>query len=216
MEADAAPAVRHTRGGDPRAAIRACTRILEVGRVDADDRLLAHVHRAHAYDAVGDRGRAKKDYDWALSIAPKSPWVYRNRGAMFIGAGQLDEALRDFDAAVSLDPSYGYAWTSRGNVRRLLAEREPRAAERRALNERALLDCERAFAAGRLDTFRAGAHEVRSLVHQALGHTDLALADAGALDRARKDVDAAWPLSRNSASAQVLDDAREYVPQRGL
>jgi len=145
------------------------------------------VHRANAYDAVGERDRAKKDYAAALAIAPKSPWVHRNRGAMYVGAGQLDDALRDFDTAVALDPGYGYAWTSRGNVRRLLADRTQDPQARRALYEQALMDCEQAFAAGRLDEFLADTHEVRGLVHLSLDHFDAALADFAELIRLRPD-----------------------------
>ena len=175
------------RGGDARQAVRACSRLIDDRQLNADERLLAYVHRANAYDTVGERDRAKKDYSAALAIAPKSPWVYRNRGAMFMGAGQLEDALRDFDAAVSLDPSYGYAWTSRCNVRRLLADRTPAPAARRALYEQALVDCEQAFAAGRLDEFLADTHEVRGLVHQALGHVHAALDDFSELIRLRPD-----------------------------
>ncbi len=175
------------RGGDPRAAVRACTQLLEDRRLSADDRLLAFVQRANAYDAVGERDRAKKDYDAALAIAPKSPWVHRNRGAMFIGAGQLHEAMRDFDAAVALDPGYGYAWASRCNARRLIASTTADDKARRALYEQALIDCEQAFTVGRLDEFLAGTHEVRGLVHQALGHLDAALADFTTLVTLRPD-----------------------------
>lgn len=175
------------RGGDARAAIRACTQLIDDRGLGADDRLLAHVNRANAYDAVGERERAKKDYGAALAIAPKSPWVYRSRGAMFIGAGRLEEALRDFDTAVALDPGYGYAWASRCNTRRLIAERTTDAKARRALFEQALIDCEQAFTVGRLDEFLAGTHEVRGLVRQALGHLDGALDDFTALVSLRPD-----------------------------
>ncbi|MGE0257098.1 MAG: tetratricopeptide repeat protein, partial [Alphaproteobacteria bacterium] len=102
-------------------------------------------------------------------------------------AGQLDDALRDFDSAVSLDPGYGYAWTSRCNARRLLADRTADPKARRSLYEQALLDCEQAFAAGRLDEFLADTHEVRGLVHQGLGHVNAALDDFAELIRLRPD-----------------------------
>ncbi|MDO8793947.1 MAG: tetratricopeptide repeat protein [Vicinamibacterales bacterium] len=175
------------RSSDARAAVRACTQLINDRGLGADDRLLAHVNRANAYDAVGERERARKDYDTALAIAPKSPWVYRNRGAMFMGAGQLDDALRDFDAAVALDPGYGYAWASRCNTRRMMAERTQDVKTRRALTEQALIDCEQAFTVGRLDEFLAGTHEVRGLVRQALGHLNGALEDFTALVSLRPD-----------------------------
>jgi tetratricopeptide (TPR) repeat protein len=65
----------------------------------------------------GDNHGAIKDYDRAISIAPKYGESYVNRGIAKFKLGNVKGAIQDYDRAIALDPKDGEAYYNRGIAR---------------------------------------------------------------------------------------------------
>src|SRR6185369_2882210 len=66
--------------GDWDRAIEACSRLVAAGKLKADERAAAYVHRGNSYLLKGDAERAIKDYDAALKLDPADVMALNGRG----------------------------------------------------------------------------------------------------------------------------------------
>ena len=82
--------------------------------------LYAFRGRAHAGIARYDRALA--DFDFALTLNPRSAMAYNNRGLVRHAKGDYKAALGDFDQAILLFPRYQDAYRNRGTARYFLAD----------------------------------------------------------------------------------------------
>lgn len=71
--------------------------------------------RGRAFDDRGDYQKALLDYSASITLQPKNPTAYNNRGAVRAISGDSENALRDYDTALSLDPHYAKAYSGRAN-----------------------------------------------------------------------------------------------------
>ncbi len=148
---------------------------------------------------------------------------------------------------VTLRPDHARARLARADSLRLAAQGAATATEQTTLLRDSLAEYANATTLGGLGTAEVLAYYNRALVHFQLrrfdeaiadftsalglaeGHPLLpyiyagratALADAGAMTRAQKNVDMVSTLSKrgssNETASQVLESARDYVNQRGL
>jgi tetratricopeptide (TPR) repeat protein len=127
------------------------------------------------------------DYSSVIELDPEAAWAYNNRA--WFGAllnGDLEQALADANMAIELQPSGG-RYDTRGMVY-----------YKRGQYEAALQDYNAA-----INKRTEYAHYGRGLVYEALGETDMAIADFTAFLAAYPDAD---PES---------DDARERIEKLG-
>ncbi len=66
---------------------------------------------------------ARRDFNQAISAAPKDPVLYGNRGRLSLTQGRYREAIRDFDRAVRLNPAQTELLYQRGLARLKLGAR---------------------------------------------------------------------------------------------
>ncbi len=125
----------------------------------------------------GDHGNAIKNYDQALKLDSRDPYVLLNRGASHYARGDNDSAERDLGEALELDPGYVYAYGVRGEV-----------FIRQGDFDRALEDFDRAL---QLDPGLEPLYAVRGSLYL----------EKGDLDRAIQDLDKALTLDPNNANA---------------
>jgi len=95
------------------------------------------VHRMN-----GEQDVALFDYNQALTLNPKSPLAYINRGTTYAEQKRFNEAINDYNTAIQIDKSAVQAYANRGVV----YTKQARYAE-------ALKDFERAIEAGLLNSF---------------------------------------------------------------
>lgn len=75
-----------------------------------------YINRGFAYSLHGLDGRAKQDYDKAMSLHPDTAAGDNGRGLFYLAAGQTHEALTSFNRALERDPGYKGAYRSRGKL----------------------------------------------------------------------------------------------------
>jgi tetratricopeptide (TPR) repeat protein len=68
----------------------------------APDHVAAYVWRGQAWDAKGDRRRAREDFDHAIALDPQAWHAYGARGLMLARTGEPDGALSDLGRAIEL------------------------------------------------------------------------------------------------------------------
>ena len=63
------------------------------------------------------------DFDHAIELDPKLAKAYANRGASYLGKGEIDPALADFDRAIELQPQSpeAFAGQAQANLTKGLA-----------------------------------------------------------------------------------------------
>jgi tetratricopeptide (TPR) repeat protein len=96
--------------------ISACTRILDRGRENTNNRSSAHNSRGIAYFSKGETDRAMRDFDEAIRLKPKAPVLLYNRGFASYSKGDYDRAIQDYDEAIGIFPKYMLAINDRGNA----------------------------------------------------------------------------------------------------
>ena len=181
------------------AAIAACTRALNSGRLQRDDRVRAHNARGMAWKQGGDYDRAIADYNAALQINPKYFFAHYNRGISYTVKGEWDRAIADFDTAIRLNPkskeahnNRGGAYMEKGELDRAIADfttvlrLDPKFASgygnrgvafrRKGELDRAIADYNQAI---RLDPSYANAYNGRGVAYQEKGDHDRAIVDFG-------------------------------------
>ena len=70
--------------------------------------------RGNRYREMGDFDRALRDFDKAISMAPRVGELYSNRGNAHVGKGHYERAIADYDEAIRLRPEVGEYYTNRG------------------------------------------------------------------------------------------------------
>src|SRR5258708_4595572 len=100
--------------GGNQAAVEACTRLIQSGRLRSSELAIAYDRRGRVYASKGDYDRAIREYDQAIRLAPNLPSTLSNRGLAYAKEGNFDNAIRDFDQAIRLDPHLHYAFHNRG------------------------------------------------------------------------------------------------------
>ncbi len=85
---------------------------LETPLTTAEELLARGDLRRDKLDPVG----AIADYGRAIELAPDDPRAWDRRGALRLGAGELEAARADFDQALALDPDLASALSGRAGV----------------------------------------------------------------------------------------------------
>jgi tetratricopeptide (TPR) repeat protein len=99
---------------DPDIAIRACTILIETGRVDIEilPRIIAQ--RANAYAGTYQYERAIKDYNHAIKLRPDHAAAFDGRGLAHANRLNFELAIKDYDQAIKLRPDDAKALYHRG------------------------------------------------------------------------------------------------------
>ncbi len=97
-------------------------------RANADD-VYAHIMRAEARHAKGQRDGSIEDYSEAIRLRPKNAGLHGNRGLLYLETKDYDRAIGDFDEAIRLDPksvsafsNRAFAYTARGDYDRAIQD----------------------------------------------------------------------------------------------
>lgn len=224
--------IRVCVSGDPRAAVIACTRLLDTVTMSDSARSDVYGNRGNAHDNLRQTDSALADYDRALALNARNSEAYRNRGVTLFRLHCLSEALQMFSTAIALNPRYARAWASRADV---LSAAADTAASQQTLRNRALANYTRALALAGLRTEeRAAASAGRGFVNYHLHHVAAAIvdftgaiqleptlelylaravayADNGDVNRATVDVAGASALARTPEDSAWVDEARDYI-----
>jgi tetratricopeptide (TPR) repeat protein len=101
-------------GRDPDVAIKACTVLIETGRVDSEmlPRIIAQ--RADAHANKFDYDRAIKDYNHAIKLRPEFWIAFDGRGLAHANRLNFELAIKDYDQAIKLKPDAAKAYYHRG------------------------------------------------------------------------------------------------------
>jgi tetratricopeptide (TPR) repeat protein len=150
-------------GGDPQAAISACTLLIQSGQEDASNVVAEYERRSDAYKRAGLLDQALADTNKALALDPNDADAYVDRGNVYKSKHQYDRALRDYDQAIRLDPKSAPAFYDRGSY--FLDRRK---------YDRAIQDDDQAI---RLKPDYASAFDNRCYARAVLGRLPQALAD---------------------------------------
>ena len=182
--------------------IRACSRIIESGRlfgkpIDNYNLSILHANRGNGYRGKRQFDRAIAEYDKAIRINPSFADNYYNRAITYRDKGQIDRAIADYGHAIRRNPRHANAYYNRaiiyrdkrqfdraiadyGNAIRLTPN-DARAYNNRGVAyylkgqyDRAIADYDRAI---KLDPKGLGRYTNRGLAYEKLGRRDKALAD---------------------------------------
>ena len=91
---------------EPPLRIEACARALKAPSLSAKVQVGLLSQRAMAFDEVGDYDKAIQDYDAAIVLTPRDPYLYLNRGVAKVRGGKPAAALPDYDQAIKLKPDW--------------------------------------------------------------------------------------------------------------
>ncbi len=130
MSSMAAPVGANHEGGNngfryecssaaPRAAIAACTRIIDDQREDSDSRATALQNRGYHYQTIGELDHSIADYTAVLTLPggrSSKAKVYLNLGQLYVQKGDDDEALTSYGEAVKRDPKLAAAYVDRAAI----------------------------------------------------------------------------------------------------
>lgn len=99
--------------GDPRAARRELTRVIDAPDADATDRAQALAIRGALQS---DEQKRADDFDAAIALVPDKPDYYRVRAQYLYRQDKFKEALADVDQALKLDPNHAATQELRGLI----------------------------------------------------------------------------------------------------
>jgi tetratricopeptide (TPR) repeat protein len=99
---------------DPDVAIKACTVLIETGRVDSENLPRIIAQRAGAYAGKYDYDRALKDYSHAIKLRPEFWIAFDGRGLAHANRLNFELAIKDYDQAIKLKPDAAKAYYHRG------------------------------------------------------------------------------------------------------
>ena len=71
---------------------------------------------AMAFSKLGRRDEGINNITQYISIAPRDPYGYLYRGAIYVDAKEMQKAKQEFDHAIELDPKLASAYIMRGNI----------------------------------------------------------------------------------------------------
>ena len=101
-------------GRDPEIAIKACTVLIETGRVDSENLPRIIAQRADAHANKFDYDRAIKDYNHAIKLRPEFWIAFDGRGLAHANRLNFELAIKDYDQAIKLKPDAAKAYYHRG------------------------------------------------------------------------------------------------------
>jgi tetratricopeptide (TPR) repeat protein len=96
----------YTQTGD--AAIAACTRAINSGRLTGRDLAGTFLYRGTAYKGNRDFDRAIADFSEAIRLNPDSPFAYGQRGLVYNQMSDYDRAIADLTRFIALNPGRQY------------------------------------------------------------------------------------------------------------
>ena len=96
--------------------LQACTRLINSGGGNADDRSLAFMQRGSMYRRQQKYEPALADFDQSIRYDPKSAGAYTGRGNALRSLGRLDESIAAHSEAIRLEPNNAMAYSNRGNA----------------------------------------------------------------------------------------------------
>ena len=115
--------------GNPEAAIKACTRLIEFGSLGRPDLAKTYYARGTEWANQGNHDRAIADFTTAIELDPKLGVAYYNRALSQSEKGEADLAIADYDAALKVAPKEWRAyvgraveWTLKGDYKRAIAD----------------------------------------------------------------------------------------------
>lgn len=100
----------------PELRVRGCTAIIQSGRADQTNTVIALSNRGLAYFDQRDYSRAIADYDQAIRLNPQYAAAFNNRGLAYRAQNNYARAIADFDQAIRLNPQLAEAFNNRGNA----------------------------------------------------------------------------------------------------
>lgn len=172
----------------PEQIAQGCTAIIAAHKTKGAVLGSAYLNRGLAYKMMGDYDRALKEYNIAISLAPRFPLCYINRSAVYSETGRYDLALADASKAIALNPKAVLGYYNRASV--LVKQGKDR---------EALPDFDKAIA---LDPKYGPAYNNRALAKIHLKDYDAAIADATVaiklVPRSGSKADHALPLGTRS------------------
>ena len=102
----------HDQSGD--AAIAACTRAIESGRLNKRNLAVAYTSRGVEWRAKGEVDRAIVDHSEAIRTDRTVPEAWYNRANAYRQKGELYRAIKDYTEAIRLRPTDASFLTNRG------------------------------------------------------------------------------------------------------
>jgi tetratricopeptide (TPR) repeat protein len=141
-------------------------------------RSIALVGRALAYNAKGDRDRARDDFTAAIALDPNNALAYNDRGVLWREKGDPDRAIADFTRAIEIEALPHSDLPGSGHVN-VFANRAL-AYEAKGDLDRALADFDAAI---KLDPADPSLHEVRARIFIDRHEDECALPDLDAVIR---------------------------------
>jgi tetratricopeptide (TPR) repeat protein len=182
--------------GSGDAAVAACTRALESGRLNRTDRVRAYNSRGNLWKRKGEYDRAIADYTAAIELNRSYLFAYYNRGNSYFETQNFDRAISDYTVAIRINPKYPHAYANRGAA---YGEKHD--------YDRALADYNVAI---QLDPKYAAAYNNRGVAWKNKGEYDLAIADYNTAIRLDKNYVSAYS-NRGVAFARKGDIDRALV-----
>ena len=67
--------------------------------------ILANVQSGRKLFTEKDYSKALHEYNEAISLAPQVPFLYLERGQVYLGLNNFDKAQKDFEQAIRLEPN---------------------------------------------------------------------------------------------------------------
>ena len=99
---------------DADVAIKACTVVIEAGRVDGENLPRIIAQRAGAYATKFAYDKAIKDYSHAIKLRPEFWIAFDGRGVAHANRLNFELAIKDYDQAIKLKPDAAVAYYHRG------------------------------------------------------------------------------------------------------
>ena len=106
--------------GDDMKSARACTAIIEAKKETTEILAKAYNYRGNAY-FLKEPKRALADFNEAIRLNPKNPWLWIRRANLYlgnVGLNDYDRALADFTEVIRLRPDLGYDYRAGVYVRK--------------------------------------------------------------------------------------------------
>lgn len=111
------------------AAVAACSRLYENEGLGSHNRAIALGNRGAALKLLGRYDDAIADFTLAISLDPKNPQYYCQRGNIQLRRKAYQEAVDDFTTAIERAPSYILGYEGRGQAYLGLGNAEPALAD---------------------------------------------------------------------------------------